>query len=165
MFDEMGSSGGRLQDTVIAKASWVARVLPFVFFIVAGAIAMLVAPNLALAFGGFLWLVAGLVMDWRIRGMRLAVTSSGVHVVNFASEHTFNLDTVRLETEEEASGWPADDLPAAMKNSSGGEPKIGSLYIADGAGKRMRVAVAPAYGHRRIVILEDLKIAIARHAL
>lgn len=165
MFDEMGSSGGRLQDTVIAEASWVARVLPLATFVVAGALAMFVASTFAGAFVAFLFVVVGLAIDWRIRAMRLAVTTAGVHVVNFASEHTFGLDTVRLETEEEASQWPADDLPAAMKNTSGEEPKIGSLYLADGAGKRMKVAVAPSYGYRRITIVEDLKIAIARRAL
>ncbi len=164
MFDEMGNAGGRVEDVVVAKASkWIPRALLLSQLLVLAVVIWVSDTSIAGIAVVVGFVASALIIDARIRAMGLTVKSSGVHVVNFASSHVFDLDTVQIETEHVATGWPADDIPAAMK--SGEAPKLGSLYLSNGADTRMKVGVAPSYGTRLESIVDDLKIAIARHRI
>lgn len=164
MFDRTPDSGDRPGAITVATATrWPIRVL--LCGVLAGPIVYLATSSQSVA--GVLLLLFLLVLayaiDSRVGAMRLGVSPSGVEVVNFMSSHVFDLESVNIETEEEQSHWPADDLPRGTV--SGNEPTIGSLHLSDGSGRRLRVGVVPSYGRRAITIIEDLKVAIARHRL
>lgn len=160
-----GENGGRDAETVIAKASlWPIRILLLV----------LVAPIALWSLGqqsivgvlAFLMIAAlAVAIDLRVGGMRLAVRTGRVDVVNFLSSHSFDIHNVRIETKTEESHWPADDIPTSMNSGSAEVPEIGSLHLSDGSGNRIRVGVLPSYGKRVGIAVEDLKIAIAKHRL
>jgi len=97
--------------------------------------------------------------------MRLALSGDRVEVVNFLSSASFNVHTVKIDVKEEASNWPRDDIPAAVRepSSDGSVPNINALYLSDGDGRRIRVGVAPSYGGRTAIIVDDLRAAIAKH--
>jgi len=141
-----------------------AQLGPFVFLI----LFFLPIVGFALSASAFavqLVAIAGLVLSGvaavRAAKMGLFLTPEAVEVVNFFGEHSFDRETVKIELVDEASSWPADDIPAAMKESSGNEtPAISMLYLSDASGQRARVQVAPSYGSRTTRIVRDLWVAL-----
>ena len=97
----------------------------------------------------------------RASKMGLFLTKDSVEVVNFFGEHSLDRKTIRIELEDEASSWPADDIPAAMREASGTDaPPVTSLYLSDESGQRARVGVAPSFGSRSAEIVRDLWSAL-----
>lgn len=161
--DHSDNSGG--ERTIIARAQrFPVRALLF-FLLCPVWFVLLVGPSWRALLAATVVLAGAAVVDLRVGSMKLAVGEGSVEVVNFLSSHVFDLDTVRVETEEEESHWPADDIPTAMGKSSDDVPKIGSLHLSDELGRRIRVGVIPSYGARAREITDDLNVAIAKHRL
>ena len=156
----------RGEHVIIARAQrFPIRALLFLAVVCPICVYLFTAPSLMGVVMVTLVLTGVAMIDLRVGAMKLAISEGSVEVVNFLSSHFFDLDTVRVETEEEESHWPADDIPTAMSKPKGDVPKIGSLHLSDELGRRIRVGVVPSYGTRVREIVDDLNVAIAKHRL
>ena len=98
----------------------------------------------------------------RFAAMKLSVSRSAVHVVNFSSSYELDLATVRIADEVDSRRWPEDNVGQALADDLA-EPETQParvLYLTDGSGAHVRVGVAPSYGSRLDAIAEDLYVAI-----
>ncbi len=106
----------------------------------------------------------------RIRQMKLSVTPEVVHVVNFNSKFALDLESVRIDDENNPDVWPQDDFMSDRPTSAdtdgstvaANSGKARSLCLTDDSGIKVPVGVAPSYGTRLDEISEDLYIAIDR---
>lgn len=111
------------------------------------------------------WLAYLLVT--KFSSMKLSVSRSAVHVVNFNSRFELDIDTVKIEDEKNPEAWPHDDnfvaRPAPKDEAQRlAEKKARLLILTDASGVKANVGVAPSYGTRLDEIAEDLYIAIDR---
>ena len=161
---DSGSSGG--EHVIIARARRSPLRVLLLLAVVGPACAyLIISPSWSALVAVTLLLTGAAMVDQRVGAMKLAVGEGSVEVVNFLSSHFFDLDTVRVITEEEESHWPVDDIPTSMNKPSDDVPKIGSLHLSDEFGRRVRVGVVPSYGARAREITDDLNVAIAKHRL
>lgn len=159
-----GNNGG--EHVIIARAQrFPIRALLLLAIVGPACAYVIIEPSFGALLAVTPILAGAVIIDRRVGAMKLAVGEGSVEVVNFLSSHFFDLDTVRVETEVEASHWPADDIPTAMSRPKGDVPKIGSLHLSDELGRRIRVGVVPSYGGRVREIVDDLNVAIAKHRL
>ncbi len=70
----------------------------------------------------------------RYSRMKLSVTADKVHVVNFNSKFTLQLDSVKIDDEKNHAAWPQDDFvrfkDGAMRNQSADEDEVDPLDLS-----------------------------------
>lgn len=100
----------------------------------------------------------------RMRNMKLSVTPEQVHVVNFNSKFALDINSVRIDDQNNPNAWPQNDLvPAeALGQNAASSSGARELMLTDDTGVKANVGVAPSYGSRLDEIAEDLYIAIDR---
>lgn len=100
----------------------------------------------------------------RMRNMKLSVTPEKVHVVNFNSKFALDINSVRIDDQNNPNAWPQNDFvpPEALASNTAGSTQARELMLTDHTGIKANVGVAPSYGTRLDEIAEDLYIAIDR---